>query len=182
MYLSSLIFFSIFAFIAILNFYVWIANRHFQKNYDYISLIGAILFTLAIISSDKPYSLKIYFWLLADIGTVILISHLPYFIRQILIENRFTCYALYQNTEQKLILYRCRTSQTFIWEYTAEISEQLPILISFSGTWTISGNQLHLMIENDCIASAQLEDKQLLFTKIEKPHYSFLADIRLNKN
>lgn len=139
------------------------------------------MFFIATLGLNDDYNRLIWLLLLLDIGTVVLIIHLPFVFKEFFISSRLCCYRVYSNSSQILTLYKFKTHQTFNWQYTCKIQvDTAPVLVGFDGEWQMNDNKLYLkIIGGDTIAIADMHSDEIFFGEVFDKYYDKLQNQRL---
>lgn len=171
-------FLAIAGFIAVMNFIALVYNSIYQGSTSFVLLVGFFFFILSTLGWNEP----IYFWLLAllDIGTILGLYILPQLIIEILSQSIFTRYAIYANHEQQLTLYKTKQSQTFQWQWVADVpldkQNEQNFLAGLGGDWETVNNQLYLKAYETTLATATITENKLKFNKIKSADYHSLEN------
>ena len=165
-----------FVVIALANLKTLIDEVIKKQEVMYAPVVGLITFFLATLTLDKDYNCLIWLFVLFDVGTLFLIVHLPFLLKEVFIYSRFCRYRIYKNTNHLLTLYRFKNHQPFVLAYQDQDGDNL-VAVSLSGDWQITEDRLVLM-NNDILASAKMHQESITFDRVYH-NFEFLKGVHL---
>lgn len=168
-----------FGLIALTNFKTLIDDIIKKQEVMYAPVVGLIAFFLATLTLDKDYHRLIWLFVLLDVGTLFLIVHLPFLLKELFIYSRFCHYRTYKNTNHLLTLYQFKNHQSFVLEYHYQDDNNLSVAISLSGDWQMMKDEL-VLVDGEVVAGAVMSERVIAFDRAYQ-NYEFLNGAQLSR-